>query len=620
VDISEKRWINNIIALTREYPNVYVDISNLNIFDDKIKGRLWRMLDLINECTNCPKSKECRQSYAHLKYKLIFGSDWYHTYFAKMKDGEKYMKDEYTYNEYCYQFERLFGRIDNELKLPAVEFWEHISLINPWRFYGFSNISEGKNKIQEMHDTLQEIYGTDPIYTYEKKEATSRQTALSKLGNRINRIYKTNNRNENTHKSYALDECIHEKSKTIRNGFGIDFYTEVKKLLKDNLAENEDKDKNTAFRLFERMESELRVGRIDYIYDYIVKSDSYAVAGGLELKKHYTAGIYDVYKKRFHVNIEKDREGLEKYGNNDKYSITVHEMWHNIDYLAQQKIRSIHRCDVDTSYQCTLKDSADCFKTKARVFTHCKECSLYGHSQKGNGNCPLFLSGNDDCPEVKDKFQPFSYFYQCNLLGDAIKQDVERDGREKLYTDVIERYIDILKNTINKDGKNKNVNLSSELNYRNALFHVFDILVGESYVYSYNNHYGDGILNESYLFRPNERLKTTIDKRMKASIGEKSKSSIGKELKSCVYEELKRNLDEKLGERPENYWIEEDRGKSLATEYFANIGSLSGTNSAAFKELLKYFPKSHKVYNEIIKYIFYYLPHDNLMKGRLDIK
>jgi hypothetical protein len=563
VDISEKRWINNIIALTREYPNVYVDISNLNIFDDKIKGRLWRMLDLINECTNCPKSKECRQSYAHLKYKLIFGSDWYHTYFAKMKDDEGYMKDKrYTYDGYCYEFKRLFDKIDDTLKLPAGKFWERISLINPWRFYGFTNINEGKNKIQEMHDTLEEIYGIDPIYISEKEKTNNRCAALLNLSDYIFYTSETDDINKNTHKSYTLDECIHEKSKAIREGFGIDFYTELKKLLKDNLAENEDEDKNIAFQLFERMESELRVGRIDYIHDYVIE-DVDGVTDGLKLSKHNTAGIYDTRKKRFHVNIEKDREGLEKYGNNDKYSITVHEMWHNIDYLAQQKIRSIHRCDVDTSYQCTLKGSADCFKTKARVFTHCKECDLYGHSQEGNGNCPLFLSGNDDCPEVKDKFQPFSYFYQCNLLGDAIKQDVERDGRERLCGNVLRRYTIILKN-----AEDENADLSLRLDILNALSHVFDILTGESYVYSYNNHYRDGMLNESYLFHP----------------------------------------PKELDERPENYWVEEDREERLAIEYFANIGSLSGTNSAAFKELLKYFPKSYKVYNEIIKYIFYYLP------------
>jgi hypothetical protein len=121
-------WIRCIIKLTRYYENVYADISGLNIDNPDIKNALLAMLKSIESDSG---------NFGHLKYKLIFGSNWYLTHLIEMANNM-------DYNIYCRNFRELFDEVDGTGKL-----WERVSLINSWNFYGLS-----KEKIDNMYDVL----------------------------------------------------------------------------------------------------------------------------------------------------------------------------------------------------------------------------------------------------------------------------------------------------------------------------------------------------------------------------------------------------------------------------------------------------------------------------------
>jgi hypothetical protein len=111
-----KDWIICITKLTR-YKNVYADISGLNISDNFLCLALVNMLELIqNE----------DEDFKHLKYKLIFGSDWYLTHMMDLNNMD--------YHGYCSEFKTLFDAVDE-----SGELWERVSLINPWNFYGLGD-------------------------------------------------------------------------------------------------------------------------------------------------------------------------------------------------------------------------------------------------------------------------------------------------------------------------------------------------------------------------------------------------------------------------------------------------------------------------------------------------
>jgi len=135
-----REWIIVIIQLTAKYKNVFVDISGLNIYDEIIRNRFLKLLDLIQN----------NDDFKHLKYKLIFGSDWYLTHLTDVSDGGKSVDGRNTirhsYSNYCREFRNLFDIAD---KGGKGEFWEHVSLINPWYFYSLS-----ENKIHKIHNEL----------------------------------------------------------------------------------------------------------------------------------------------------------------------------------------------------------------------------------------------------------------------------------------------------------------------------------------------------------------------------------------------------------------------------------------------------------------------------------
>jgi len=129
-----REWIRCIIKLTAKYPNVYADISGLDISEGgTVRKGLEKMLMLIlQEHTD----------FKHLKYKLIFGSGWYLI--------------EQDYSKYCDEFKSLFCVATGEndpYKAKRMELWERISLINPWKFYGFD-----KN-VKALHENLKTNIG-----------------------------------------------------------------------------------------------------------------------------------------------------------------------------------------------------------------------------------------------------------------------------------------------------------------------------------------------------------------------------------------------------------------------------------------------------------------------------
>ena len=123
----KSEWIKIIIDLMKKHNNVYADISGLNIYDPAVKSNLEKIL----------------KSQSVLKYKLIFGSGWYH---SCLSDAIKSV-DNKGYDNYCTNVRRLIYDIDK-----TGELWERISLVNPWKFYALS-----KEKIDILYDNLKKV-------------------------------------------------------------------------------------------------------------------------------------------------------------------------------------------------------------------------------------------------------------------------------------------------------------------------------------------------------------------------------------------------------------------------------------------------------------------------------
>jgi predicted TIM-barrel fold metal-dependent hydrolase len=88
---SPSEWINSLVDLTAKYPNVYTDISCLDVSgrlidsegkktDGTFRDTLITMLYWIIT----------KPEYNHLKNKIIFGTDWYLTHLTNGKDSAEY--------------------------------------------------------------------------------------------------------------------------------------------------------------------------------------------------------------------------------------------------------------------------------------------------------------------------------------------------------------------------------------------------------------------------------------------------------------------------------------------------------------------------------------------------
>ncbi len=128
------QWIRSIVQLTRQYANVYTDISCFNLTkklhndtDTKssVKDTLGKVLGWIRD----------RDDYRHLKSKVIFGTDWYLTHLTRSDDGAEY-------GNYCRGFKVMLDEID-----PT--YWVRFTLVNPWNCYSMS-----REKIINMKEKL----------------------------------------------------------------------------------------------------------------------------------------------------------------------------------------------------------------------------------------------------------------------------------------------------------------------------------------------------------------------------------------------------------------------------------------------------------------------------------
>jgi hypothetical protein len=109
----ESDWITEIIALTKEYPNVYTDFSCWDL--DNAKESFAQVLG--------------NKQNAHLKNKILFGTDWYMTLLAL---GGK------SYSKFCEEFWEFFQEIPN-----GKDLWQRFTFLNPFTFYGFFDKKEG---------------------------------------------------------------------------------------------------------------------------------------------------------------------------------------------------------------------------------------------------------------------------------------------------------------------------------------------------------------------------------------------------------------------------------------------------------------------------------------------
>jgi hypothetical protein len=118
----ESDWIQTIIEMTGDTrtPNVYTDISCWDIGNEVVRDRFRKvLLDPGN---------------AHLKKKILFGTDWYMTMLTQ-DNGE--------YQEYCENWKKFLDTIDETL-------WIRFSFVNPFEFYGLGD----EDKIDKMQYAL----------------------------------------------------------------------------------------------------------------------------------------------------------------------------------------------------------------------------------------------------------------------------------------------------------------------------------------------------------------------------------------------------------------------------------------------------------------------------------
>ena len=108
----ESDWIQEIVKLTKEFPNVYTDMSCYNLENDAMRNNIQVLLEQVRD----------NPDYRHLQDKLIFGVDWYLSMISEAPE----------YKEYVESFFTLMKKIDERQ-------WERSVVVNPARFYGLDN-------------------------------------------------------------------------------------------------------------------------------------------------------------------------------------------------------------------------------------------------------------------------------------------------------------------------------------------------------------------------------------------------------------------------------------------------------------------------------------------------
>lgn len=143
-------WVQEIITLTKEFPNVYTDLS---CFDLEERSVRCNVMELFLQMKNDPDHK-------HLQDKVIFGVDWYLSLITKAPNYEEYV-------------ESFFDMMDEYDEWQ----WYRSAIVNPATFYGLDD----KTVINNMQLSLTEFLKKENGLSKQKlKDNYSRILALSK--------------------------------------------------------------------------------------------------------------------------------------------------------------------------------------------------------------------------------------------------------------------------------------------------------------------------------------------------------------------------------------------------------------------------------------------------------
>jgi|WetSurMetagenome_2_1015567.scaffolds.fasta_scaffold35203_2 predicted TIM-barrel fold metal-dependent hydrolase len=151
----ENDWVKEIADLTKEYPNVYTDVS----------------------CWDLGKSKEvfskilADEQYAHLKDKILFGTDWYMTLVAL---GGK------NHKKFCEEFWEFFQGIPDGMGL-----WTRFTFLNPFEFYGFNDKTISENLYKSLKENLKNAPAENKKCDSNYKRLQQIQQEYSKLRKKL---------------------------------------------------------------------------------------------------------------------------------------------------------------------------------------------------------------------------------------------------------------------------------------------------------------------------------------------------------------------------------------------------------------------------------------------------
>lgn len=153
------RWFNDIVALMKDYPNVYADISS-SLADPKCKDKFKaHFKDWYN--------KEMKSSGSEIRKRILFGTDWYMT----LMDGVDYM-------QYFTDARDFMDSFDNEL-------WFQLTQVNPYRFFRFDEqVDRIRDNLIKTRETDKEVKREfDRPYTEKNLDEINRDATLIRSAN-----------------------------------------------------------------------------------------------------------------------------------------------------------------------------------------------------------------------------------------------------------------------------------------------------------------------------------------------------------------------------------------------------------------------------------------------------
>lgn len=165
-------WIEEIASLTKDYDNVYTDMSCFDLQEENEKKSFVEFFKLL---------RNGEKKYLHLRDKVMFGSDWFLT--LLLGDPQDILRPT-DYIKYCKLF---YETLKKEANYKYQ--WYRMSLVNPVEFYGLGNVDVlsnikgalGKGKdinIKEINEPIE--YGFNRISAL-KDQAAKIKAALANL-------------------------------------------------------------------------------------------------------------------------------------------------------------------------------------------------------------------------------------------------------------------------------------------------------------------------------------------------------------------------------------------------------------------------------------------------------